>query len=144
MSTKDQERKALEQIKKIIEGLGPDSYLDMTFKGVIEQAADNIENDFASNYMEMYESATAALEEMKRDAAGDQKTIEELRQYNRTLSQQSDTKSDRIDELNKKLHDAAGEISEYIDKQYEDKKRIEALESEIITLKAKLYDLMTV
>jgi predicted nucleic acid-binding Zn-ribbon protein len=144
MSTKDQERKALEQIKKIIEGLGPDSYLDTTFKGVIEQAADNIENDFACNYMEMYESATAALDEMKRDAAGDQKTIEELRQYNRTLSIQLDSEKDRADGLRKDVQDVIKENEEYMDRILENEKRIETLESEIITLKAKLYDLMTV
>ena len=144
MSTKEQERKALEQIKKIIEGLGPDSYLDMTFKGVIEQAADNIENDFASNYKEMYESATAALEEMKRDAAGDQKTIAELRQYNQTLSIQLDSEKDRADGLRKEVHDVIKENEEYMDRIMENEKKIETLESEIITLKAKLYDLMTV
>jgi len=142
-ATKDQERKALEQIKKIIDGLGADSYLGLTFEGIMEQAEENITNDFASNYKEMYERDELTIEELRRNAAGDQKTIEELRTYNRTLSQQVDNKADRIDELNKEIRNAAGEISEYIDKQYEDKKKIETLESEIITLKAKLYDLMT-
>jgi len=141
--TKDQERKQLEKISAIIKEAGPDSYIGMTFAGVVEQAEENITNDFASNYKEMYESVTDALEEAKRDSAGDQKTIEELRKYNQTLSIQLDNKNDRIEQLNQEIHDVSGEISEYIDKQYEDKKRIEALETEIITLKAKLYDLMT-
>ena len=144
MSTKDQERKALEQIKKIIEGLGPGSYLDMTFKGVIEQAADNIENDFASNYMEMYEAAEKVISEMKEATAKDQKTIVELRQYNQTLSIQLDSEKDRADGLRKDAQDVIKENEEYMDRIMENEKRIETLESEIITLKAKLYDLMTV
>jgi len=141
--TKDQERKQLEKIAALIKEAGPDSYIAITFSGIIEQAEENIENDFANNYKELYEHSKEVIKEMKRDSDGDQKTIEDLRSYNRTLSQQLDTKNDRIDELNKEIHDAAGDISEYIDKQYEDKKRIESLETEIITLKAKLYDLMT-
>jgi predicted nucleic acid-binding Zn-ribbon protein len=94
--------------------------------------------------MEMYESATAALDEMKRDAAGDQKTIEELRQYNRTLSIQLDSEKDRADGLRKDVQDVIKENEEYMDRILENEKRIETLESEIITLKAKLYDLMTV
>ena len=144
MPTKEQERKALEQVKKIIEGLGPGSYLDMTFKGVLEQAADNIENDFSSNYMEMYEAAKKVISEMKEATAKDQKTIVELRQYNQTLSIQLDTETDRADGLRKEVHDVIKENEEYMDRIMEDEKKIEALESEIITLKAKLYDLMTV
>ena len=140
--TKEQERKALEKIATILEENGKDSYLNITFAGVLEQAEENITNDFGSNYKEMYERSLKTIEELKRDAAGDQKTIEELRAYSRTLQTQIDNKADRIDELNQEIHDAAGEISEYIDKQYEDKAKIEALESEIITLKAKLYDMI--
>ena len=34
MTTKAQERKALEQIKKIVESLGADSYIATAFEGV--------------------------------------------------------------------------------------------------------------
>lgn len=44
MSTKEQERKALEQIRKIVDGLGPDSYLATAFDGCFEIAEENIEN----------------------------------------------------------------------------------------------------
>ena len=142
--TKDQERKALEKIKAIIQEAGPDSYLDMTFKGVLEQAADNIENDFSSNYMEMYEAAKKVISEMKEATAKDQKTIVELRQYNQTLSIQLDTETDRADGLRKEVHDVIKENEEYMDRIMENEEKIKALESEIITLKAKLYDLMTV
>lgn len=47
MTTKEQERKALDRIKKIVADLGPDSYVAAAFEGCFEIAADNIENDFA-------------------------------------------------------------------------------------------------
>lgn len=47
MVTKEQERKALEQIKKIVDSLGADSYIATAFDGCFEDARENIENDFA-------------------------------------------------------------------------------------------------
>lgn len=46
-ATKEQERKALARIKKIVEELGEDSYIGMAFDGCFELAEENIENDFA-------------------------------------------------------------------------------------------------
>ena len=46
-ATKEQERKALEQIKKIVDKLGEDSYIATAFEGCFEVAEENIENDFA-------------------------------------------------------------------------------------------------
>ena len=47
MTTKEQERKALEQIKKIVAGLGEDSYIGIAFAGCFEDAENNIEYDAA-------------------------------------------------------------------------------------------------
>ena len=47
ITTKEQERKALVQIKKIVDGLGKDSYIAAAFEGCFEIAESNIENDFA-------------------------------------------------------------------------------------------------
>ena len=141
--TKDQERKALEKIAAILEETGKDSYLNMTFAGILEQAEENITNDFAGNYKEMYEQARDVIDEMNRDAQGTKQTINELEAKINNLNSQLQQKSDRIDELKKEVHDMAGEIEENIDKIYDEQKRIEELESEIITLKAKLYDMIT-
>lgn len=86
-ATKEQERKALEKIKKIVTDLGEDSYISMAFEGCFEIAEGNIENDFgcsmkqraessaaeAAKYKEMYESAVKDYEAEKR-------TVEELEQ----------------------------------------------------------------
>lgn len=47
IATREQERKALEQIKKIVEALGPDSYIGTAFDGVFGVAEYNINNDAA-------------------------------------------------------------------------------------------------
>jgi hypothetical protein len=47
MTTKTQEREALEQISNIIAGLGDDSYVGTAFKGAFDYAEQNIENDAA-------------------------------------------------------------------------------------------------
>lgn len=72
MTTKEQERKALAQIKKIVESLGEDSYIGTAFEGCFEDAETNIENDWALSMKDRWMAADRKLNE----ANG---TIEELR-----------------------------------------------------------------
>ena len=46
-ATKQQERDTLEKIRKMVEQLGPDSYLATAFEGCFDLAAENIDNDWA-------------------------------------------------------------------------------------------------
>lgn len=86
MTTKEQERKTLAQIRKIVEGLGEGSYVGMAFEGCFEIAEENIENDFGCSMKQRWEAAEkkyqAAAQE--RDDAQDaaktaQMEAEELR-----------------------------------------------------------------
>ena len=45
--SKDTERAFLNEIKEILEGLGENSYCAMAFEGCVEDAEENINNDFA-------------------------------------------------------------------------------------------------
>lgn len=57
MTTKDQERKALEKIRKIVEEIGGrDSYIGMAFDGCFELAETNIENDWGCSMQDKVES----------------------------------------------------------------------------------------
>lgn len=47
MTTKDQERQAIEEIRKIVEGLGENSYVGFAMEGVLELAEENIREDTA-------------------------------------------------------------------------------------------------
>lgn len=67
MVTKEQERKALEQIKKIIAGLGKDSYIGMAFDGCLEDAEQNIENDFGCSMKQRVEMLEVRLEDSETE-----------------------------------------------------------------------------
>ena len=67
ISTKEQERKALERIKKIVADLGPDSYVATAFEGCFEIAADNIENDFACSMKQRAEAAEKKVSTLELD-----------------------------------------------------------------------------
>lgn len=58
MTTKEQERKALAQIKKIVESLGEDSYIGIALEGCLEDAETNIENDWALSMKDRWISAS--------------------------------------------------------------------------------------
>lgn len=60
MPTREQERKALTQIKKILDTLGgnpENSYVLRAFDGCVKDAEENIENDFACSWKGRAESA---------------------------------------------------------------------------------------
>lgn len=72
-ASKQQEREALDQIRAIVDTLGPDSYLATAFAGCFEDAEANIENDFACSMKDRWLTADRKL----NDANG---TIEDLRE----------------------------------------------------------------
>ena len=82
LATKAQERKALEKIKKIVEELGPQSYLATAFDGCFQDAEDNIEDDAAYSMKSRWESTK---EKLQQEIAEHQATKEELEQARRAL-----------------------------------------------------------
>ena len=67
MTTKEQERKALAQIKKIVDSLGEDSYIATAFEGCFEIAESNIENDWACSMKQRAESAEKTVGKLEAD-----------------------------------------------------------------------------
>ena len=146
MATKADERKALEEIRRIVAGLGNDSYLAMAFDGCFEMAESNIENDFANN-------PKMSIENLQRDLRAANAKIKNAEEaYEIVLKrEQSEKKSwdaeekeykNRISESISekfKLLDEATELKKNYDAL---RKKVEALELENMKLKAKLYDLM--
>ncbi len=57
MTTKQQEREALEKIRNIVADLGQDSYIGSAFEGCFEIAEENIDNDFACSMKQRAEKA---------------------------------------------------------------------------------------
>ncbi|MBP5461178.1 MAG: hypothetical protein J6Y20_03540 [Lachnospiraceae bacterium] len=87
MTTKEQERKALAQIRKIVAGLGEDSYIATAFEGCFEIAEENIENDFACSLKQRLDSAEHEAEVM-RISANDYKAKAERMQASREYEAQ--------------------------------------------------------
>ena len=65
MTTKEQERKALEKIRKIVEELGENSYVGTAFEGCFEIAEENIYNDFACSMKQRAEAAQKEVEALE-------------------------------------------------------------------------------
>lgn len=84
-ATKEQERKALAQIKKIVDSLGKDSYIATAFEGCFEIAEENIENDFACSMKQRYEKASEEAADFKRTAEYYAAEEEKAKAENETL-----------------------------------------------------------
>ena len=63
IATKAQERKALQDIKAIVESLGENSYIATAFTGAFELAEQNIENDSGCTMIEKAERMEREAEE---------------------------------------------------------------------------------
>ena len=85
MTTKEQERKALAQIKKIVEGLGEGSYIGMAFEGCFEIAEENIENDFGCSMKQRVDKANEDAAYFKRAAETFSEEADKARAENEAL-----------------------------------------------------------
>lgn len=142
MATKQEERSALAEIQRIVERLGPDSYIGMAFEGCWEIASSNIENDFADSMKCRYESAredaahyhsacvdlTARVDELNRALDGAEEENAALRSEIGSVREERDS----IREANCVLRDALNG-AESLSRE---------MDAEIVRLKAKLYDYM--
>ena len=153
MVTKEQERKALEQIKKIVDSLGADSYIATAFDGCFEDARENIENDFALCMKDRYETERKRakdlqeeVDRLKADLRKEKEVSEELgKAIKKTQEQENATiqmiESER-DALKCQVADLLDRESELVSLRDDAECRAEVAEAEIIRLKAKLYDLI--
>ena len=149
MTTKEQERKALAKIQEIIIGLGENSYVGTAFRGCIEIARENIENDFACSLLERKEAAEAAEDTLRAKVAelnaqitaekkarmlAEECLAKESERANRLVVDYTDMKK-LADSQERATVEAIGQANAY-------KYTIEERDDEIIKLKAKLYDLI--
>lgn len=150
MATKDQERKALAQIKKIVEGLGEGSYIGTAFEGCFEIAEENIENDWASSaqfYIDKVATLNEQLDAQRRIRQQNEQTIKAKEDTIRRQMEQIKGLEDKIEYAKASAKGAQQETDKALidlgDKVLEQSAKIKAQEQEIIQLKAKLYDMMT-
>lgn len=142
MATKEQERKALEQIRKIVAGLGEDSYVATAFEGCFCDAEDNIENDWALSMNGRWQDAEQKIEEYKAirdELVEENKTLKErAERAEKMFNQKVELASKYFDCWQKSCESAAMNMKRVEERDA----HIADLEQEIIRLKAKLYDLI--
>ena len=149
MVSKEQERKALEQIKKIVDSLGADSYIATAFDGCFEDAQENIENDFAVSNRQRWQSAEHRAIGLEKDVTALQEQLKELSERLDRMRKQISDKELLVSQANEENAGLKAQIADLLDRESElvslrddAECRAEVAEAEIIRLKAKLYDLI--
>ena len=141
-ATKQQERDTLEKIRKMVEQLGPDSYLATAFAGCFDLAAENIDNDWACS---MADRARCAE---KRAAELEDKLAESVKDYEaaHAVAEEKDAEIAQLKAQLAQMQETARWNGQRCDEEAtaagEAQRRAEAAEAEVIQLKAKLYDLL--
>ena len=135
MVTKEQERKALEQIRKIVDSLGADSYIATAFDGCFQDAEENIENDFALSMKDRYLSESKKAKDLRTE-------VDRLKA--RTLELEEELKEQKIstDAEHKFLLIERGKQSEQVEKIRSLEAMLHDRDMTVMELKAKLYDMM--
>lgn len=141
--SKDDERKALEKIRKIIDDLGADSYVAAAFDGCFEMAEQNIENDWACSLKSEVESLQLQNEELHREIGKLQHDVTSTKALYDYSSNTVEVKNAHIKELEDRIQSLMGEVVEADDERIRFKTELEDANDEIICLKAKLYDLIS-
>lgn len=152
-ATKQQEREALDKIRKIVEQLGPDSYLATTFEGCFDLAAENIDNDWACSMADRARRAEKRAAELEDKLTESVKDYEAAHAAAHEVAAQKDREiaqlKDRISEKSQAEAACASCQNSLLKKAAEAERiageaerRAEAAEAEVIQLKAKLYDFM--
>ena len=146
MVTKEQERKALDKIKKIVADLGEGSYLSYAFEGCFELAEENIENDFACSPKdkdafidrlgEQCELLKEQLDEAQANLSAAVKDCEGWKQL-------YDNATILYEQQKQEIQDMTGEAIDLNEEIVQLEKALDIKDKEIILLKAKLYDLIT-
>ena len=142
MATKNQERKALVQIRTIVADLGEDSYIGKAFEGCYEMATDNIDNDFWDSWKErakLNESEAHKWMGIAEKAKAENKLIKQAAKQAQDIAVEERKRAEEWKESAEKIKanwsEAQRQANDLQDKVLE-------LEQQIIQLKAKLYDMM--
>lgn len=142
MTSKDQERKALEQIRKIVAGLGEESYIGKAFEGCFEIAQDNIDNDFWNSQKESIKNMHKNLDSATSKLYNKTEELIEMKKRAEAAENHYNMTQKTADSWCAKYHEANDMAKENWNRFREQENKVEALELELVKLKAKLYDMM--
>lgn len=145
MTTKAEEYKALEQIKKIVSALGADSYIAIAFEGCFEVAEGNIDNDFACSMKQRAESAERQAQQKIKEAEASKAEVKRLEGINKEMRRDLEGTEQTLANERKQNAEEISRLNGIISECHRDLEgtgqQIADLKSEIIRLKAQVYDL---
>lgn len=130
MMTKDEERNLLAKIEKLLNTAGPDGYVAAAFRGCVDLAKSNIENDFCQS---LEENLRLTEEDASRNymklCEAYEKLTDEKADLMETINAQQEEYSKTTDRLQKALQDLSAEraAAENYRKQLEDERREHAV-----------------
>lgn len=146
MTTKEQERKALAKIRKIVEELGENSYVGTAFEGCFEKAEENIEYDFGCSLKQENDELEYKIKQYKsiRDELVEEngklkRSYESLTQDCLRLREKTCHDLCEAHQNAKTLKDMCTEAEA---KNAELEAQVKAQAQMILELKARLYDYM--
>lgn len=153
MTTKEQERKVLAQIKKLVDELGEDSYIGTAFEGCWLIAHDNIENDWACSMKQRAESAEKKLGELGRKYDEDMARMRACTEHLEKSRDDAQAKAagnfqeavkhaEHERELETEIAQKCDEMVALRSDKAELEEMLKEKDLEIIKLKARLFDLM--
>lgn len=150
MTTKEQERKAMEKIREIVKGLGEYSYIASAMEGVWEIMEENIDNDFAISMGDRMKEKDKEIESLKMRVAKADSDLDcandNIKSMNMKLAM-CDKEIVSLTNLADKNEETIHNLTEDIAAKDSEKASLcmenARLKDEIIHLKAKLYDLIT-
>ena len=128
MTTKEQERTALNKIRNILGTLDADSWVNTAFKGVCDIAQENIDNDFACSpverveeleneveqyreYQKMYKTAKNDAEHYKGEYDALKEAYEKTRKDISEIAAQRIKQKDAIEMMIQKLENGLDELN---------------------------------
>lgn len=145
MTTKAEEYKALEQIKKIVYALGADSYIATAFEGCFEVAEGNIDNDFACSMKQRAESAERQAQQKIKEAEASKAEVKRLEGINKEMRRDLEGTEQTLANERKQNAEEISRLNGIISECHRDLEgtgqQIADLKAEIIRLKAQVYDL---
>lgn len=153
--TKAEEYDALIQIRGILKDFDPeDTYIGKAFEGCVEQAKENLDNDWMFSFRNRYENRdrdatkldeiiTKTTEKLRESEEARVDLTKELNQKNDTIARYVDVVQGKDREISRLNGVINNKDAAYTDLEGKLEEQIGTFRQTILDLKAKLYDLMT-
>lgn len=112
MTTKEQERKALEKIRKIVDELGEGSYIATAFEGCFDLAESNIEYDFGESMKDRADSYQKKAEELAEELKDVHRELEKADAARQLSEKKLEATEKSYDKLQYELAKTRGELQQ--------------------------------